>query len=234
VGTPQDVGSPYGKVLRLDPNGEAPLFAAAGNPFAADGDPRVLHYGLRNPFRFSFDSATGDLFIGEVGQWTYDWITFAPAGETGVNFGWPAFEGPQENPAGQCNSTVALRDGSTRKDPIFNLSHGAEGGATNLLTAIVGGVVYRGSAIPELRGVYLFGEFYPNRPMRALYQCDGETSEVVEIQKRCDPNTPDAACFLPIGGAPEFAQVGAIVEGHDGELYLAANGNSLLKVVAAP
>src|SRR5690606_11715450 len=159
VGAPQDVASPYGKILRLDPNGEAPLYAAAGNPFATDGDPRVLHYGLRNPFRFSFDEATGDLFIGEVGQWTYDWITFAEAGETGMNFGWPSYEGPEETPIAQCNSTVEMRAGSTRKDPIFNLSHGAQGGSSNLLTAIVGGTVYRGTTVSQLSGAYLFGEF---------------------------------------------------------------------------
>ncbi len=234
VGAPQDISSPYGKILRLDPNGEAPLYAAAGNPFAQDGDPRVLHYGLRNPFRFSFDPATGDLYIGEVGQWTYDWITFARANAMGQNFGWPRFEGPQENPAAQCNSSTPLRTGSTRTNPIFNLSHGNQGGAANLLTAIVGGTVYRGSAIPELQGVYLFGEFYPNRPMRALVQCEDQTSEVTTIQKRCDPNQPDAPCFAPVSGAPELVQVGAIVTGNDGELYLAANGNSLLKIVPAP
>lgn len=234
VGAPQDVASPYGKILRLDPNGEAPLYAAAGNPFATDGDPRVLHYGLRNPFRFSFDEATGDLFIGEVGQWTYDWITFAEAGETGMNFGWPSYEGPEETPIAQCNSTVEMRAGSTRKDPIFNLSHGAQGGSSNLLTAIVGGTVYRGTTVSQLSGAYLFGEFYPNRPMRALYQCGDQTSAITEIQKRCDPNQPNQPCFTPVGGAPELVQVGAIVQGHDGEIYLAANGNALLKVVPAP
>lgn len=234
VGAPQDVNSPYGKVLRLDPNGSAPLYAASGNPFAAGGDPRVLHYGLRNPFRFSFDSKTGDLFIGEVGQWTYDWITRAEGGSMGVNFGWPRFEGPQENPATQCNSSTPLRSGSTRTNPIFNLSHGNEGGAANLLTAIVGGVVYRGSTVPSLSGAYLFGEFYPNRPMRALYQCGDQTSEVTSIAKRCDPNQPNAPCFAPVGGAPQLVQVGAIVTGNDGEIYLAANGNALLKIVPAP
>lgn len=234
VGAPQDVSSPYGKILRLDPNGEAPLYAAAGNPFATDGDARVLHYGLRNPFRFSFDEATGDLFIGEVGQWTYDWITFAQAGEMGMNFGWPAYEGPEETPIAQCNSTTALRAGTTRKNPIFNLSHGAQGGSSNLLTTIVGGTVYRGTTVSQLSGAYLFGEFYPNRPMRALYQCGDETSDITEIQKRCDPNQPNVPCFTPVDGAPELVQVGAIVRGHDGEIYLAANGNTLLKVVPAP
>lgn len=232
-GTPQDVGSPYGKILRLDPKADPP-YAAAGNPFAEGGDPRVWHYGLRNPFRFNFDSLTGDLYIGEVGQWSNDWVTYAPAGSKGLNFGWPSYEGVTENPTQQCASNVSLRAESTRTAPIFNLTHGASGGVANLIVAIVGGTVYRGQAVPELQGAYLFGEFYPNRPMRALYQCGSETSEVTVIQKRCDPNTPDAPCFTPVDGAPQLSQVGAIVEGNDGELYIPANGNALLKVVPAP
>jgi glucose/arabinose dehydrogenase len=232
-GVPQDVSSPYGKILRLDPSKPEP-YAAEGNPFADAGDPRVYHYGVRNPFRFNFDPATGDIYIGEVGQWSHDSVAYAPANAPGSNFGWPAFEGTAENPTSQCASTTELRAGSTRTQPIFNLAHGSEGGVSNLIVAIVGGQVYRGSAIPELSGVYLFGEFYPNRPMRALYQCGSQTSEVLEIQKICDPNTPDAACFTPVGNAPDLRQVGAIVRGNDGELYLPANGNALLKIVPAP
>jgi glucose/arabinose dehydrogenase len=232
-GAPQDVNSPYGKILRLDPNA-APPYAAAGNPFATGGDARVFHYGLRNPFRFSFDPQTKDLYIGEVGQWTNDSLAHTPGGTMGVNFGWPHFEGTTENPTMRCASTTPLRAGSTRKAPIFNLAHGSMGGVLNLVVAIVGGQVYRGSAIPQLQGAYLFGEFYPNRPMRALYQCGAQTSPVTVIQKRCDPNTPNMACFAPVNGAPALGQVGAIVTGNDGELYLAANGNALMKVVAAP
>ena len=232
-GTPQDVSSPYGKILRLDPS-QPPPYAAAGNPFADEGDPRVFHYGFRNPFRFNFDALTGDLYIGEVGQWSNDWIVHAPAEAKGLNFGWPSYEGTTKNPTQQCASNTQLRAGSTRTDPIFNLAHGSSGGVSNLIVAIVGGAVYRGAAIPELYGAYLFGEFYPNRPMRALYQCGSETSEVTLIQKRCDPNTPDAPCFTPVNGAPQLSQVGAIVQGEDGELYIPANGNALLKIVPAP
>jgi hypothetical protein len=70
--------------------------------------------------------------------------------------------------------------------------------------------------------------------MRALYQCGTTTSPVTLIQKRCDPNTPDEACFTPVGGAPELSQVGSIVQGNDGELYIPANGNTILKIVPAP
>jgi glucose/arabinose dehydrogenase len=233
-GAPQDVTVPYGKILRLDPSQPAP-YAAAGNPFIGAGeDPRIWHLGVRNPCRFSFDPANGDLYIGEVGQWQHDSLHFAPSGSMGMNFGWPAFEGSQENPSGQCASTVDIRAGDTRTPPIFDLAHGAEGGVSNLVVAIIGGAVYRGSAIPELQGAYLFAEFYPNRPMRALYQCGSQTSEITQIDKICDPNTPDVPCFVPIGDAPDLRQVGAIVRGNDGELYMPANGNALLKIVPAP
>jgi len=233
-GAPQDLTVPYGKILRLDPSQPAP-YAAADNPLVgADEDKRIWHWGVRNPCRFSFDAPTGDLYIGEVGQWQHDSLHFAPGGSVGLNFGWPAFEGTQENPSGQCNSSVDLRAGDTRTAPIFDLAHGAEGGVSNLVIAIIGGRVYRGSAIPELYGAYLFAEFYPNRPVRALYQCGSTTSEITQIDKICDPNTPDVPCFVPVGDAPELRQVGAIVLGNDGELYLPANGNALLKIVPAP
>jgi hypothetical protein len=169
-----------------------------------------------------------------VGQWTNDSLAFAPANSMGLNFGWPSYEGTTKNPTMNCASSVSLRTGSTRTAPIFNLAHGSQGGVFNLIVSIVGGAVYRGNAIPALQGAYLFGEFYPNRPMRALYQCGMQTSPITVIQKRCDPNTPNAACFTPVSGAPQLSQVGAIVRGNDGELYLAANGNALLKIVPAP
>lgn len=228
-GVPQDIASPYGKILRLDPSAPAP-HAAAGNPFAAEGDARVLHYGLRNPFRFSFDSLNGDFYVGDVGQWDFEEISFAPAGAQGVNFGWPDFEGPSTD---TCPNAVSLRPGSTHTPPIHAIPHGAEGGAANLVVAVVGGRVYRGDAIPELYGAYLFGEYYPGRDMGVLYQCGEETSEIVTILKSCDANLPDAPCFVPQDGAPALGEMGAIVSGNDGELYLAANNSALLKIVPA-
>ena len=113
-GVPQDVSNVYGKLLRLDPKAPAP-HAAAGNPFTSGGDARVYHYGLRNPFRFSFDSATGDLYIGNVGQEAFDEIEFAARGTPGLNFGWPDFEGTNAN---TCPGAAALRSGSTHTQPI--------------------------------------------------------------------------------------------------------------------
>jgi glucose/arabinose dehydrogenase len=228
-GAPQDVTVPLGKILRLDPNA-APPHGVPDNPFAADGDPRVLHYGVRNPFRFSFDSMTGDLYVGDVGQWDFEEISFAPAGSQGLNFGWPDYEGEGTD---TCPDGTPLRPGSTYTPPIHSIAHGTDAGAANLIIAVVGGVVYRGDSIPELYGAYLFGEYYASRQMGALYQCGDDTSPVVTVRKRCDPNFPNDSCFVPVAGAPALADLGAIVEGHDHELYLVANLNSLLRVVPA-
>src|SRR5205085_10677506 len=88
-GAVQDTSKLFGKILRLDFDGDAP-FAAAGNPFSSDA--RVYHYGLRNPFRFSIDRPTRDLFIGDVGQNSFEEISVARGNAKGKNFGWPAFE----------------------------------------------------------------------------------------------------------------------------------------------
>jgi hypothetical protein len=101
-GVPQDIKSPYGKILRLDPNAEPP-YAAVGNPFASNGDARVLHWGFRNPDRFGFDWATGDLFIGDVGQWDYEEISW-------VGHGHAAHRHPSRRPGG--------RGGADRLDRI--------------------------------------------------------------------------------------------------------------------
>ena len=229
-GVPQDIGSPLGKILRLDPNEPAP-YAAAGNPFASDGDPRVLHYGVRNPFRFSFDSMTGDLYIGDVGQWDFEEISFAPVGSSALNFGWPDFEGTSTD---TCPNGTALRAGSTHTPPIHAIAHGADAGSADLVVAVVGGTVYRGRSIPELYGAYLFGEYYASRDMSALYQCGEATSEVLTIRKSCDANFPNDPCFVPLSGAPALGEVGAIVAGNDSELYIPANNNTLLKIVPDP
>lgn len=228
-GMPQDVGSLFGKILRLDPTGTEP-YAAPGNPFADTGDARVLHYGLRNPFRFGFDRATGDLYIGDVGQDTYEEIHVASAAQKGLNFGWAAYEGTRSTCTGK-----SLRPGSTHTPPIVE-AHRARftcSGPYCDYQSIIGGVVYRGSAVPKLKGAYLFGDYFGRR-MGALYHCGTSTSEVTLINKRCDPNAPTEACFVGMNGAPQLNELTAIVEDNAGELYLVANRETLLKIVAGP
>src|SRR4051812_24320067 len=133
-GNAQNTGSPLGKILRLNPATGA---GAAGNPGHMDN--RVWAYGLRNPWRFSFDRLNGDLSIGDVGDNTWEEIDWAPAPTRGkdFNFGWPDCEGP----TGDCPD-----------DPIITHNH------SDGWCAIVGGYVVRDPGLPTLNGRYLYGD----------------------------------------------------------------------------
>jgi glucose/arabinose dehydrogenase len=226
---PQDIGSPFGKILRLDPRGEPP-YAAPRNPFARGGDPRVYHYGLRNPYNFSFDRGTGDLYIGDVGQNSFEEVDVAPSGMAGLNFGWAAFEGVTNT----CPDRP-LRAGSTHTPPIFVADRRTRSCTGDFCDyrAVVGGVVYRGSTLPQLQGVYLFGD-YVGRRMVGIRRCGGSSSELRTIRKRCDVGFADELCFNALAGTPEFSGLTGIFEGNDGEIYMVANRDTLLKVVSAP
>ena len=139
-GNAQKTDNLLGKVLRLDVNSAEPYAIPADNPFGNE----IWVYGLRNPWRISFDSGTGDIYIGDVGQGTYEEIDHLPAGSPGgTNFGWDFREGahPFEG-----NAPAGLTD------PVAEYSH-AEGGCS-----VTGGYVYRGS-LPEWNGIYLYGDY---------------------------------------------------------------------------
>lgn len=136
----QNTNALLGKILRLDVNNGDPYSIPVDNPFGNE----VWDYGLRNPWRFSFDRATGDLWIGDVGQNTYEEIDYLPAGTPGgVNFGWSVMEG-NHGYDGQFQQGMTL--------PVAEYSH-AEGGCS-----VTGGYVYRGS-MPEWNGIYLYGDY---------------------------------------------------------------------------
>jgi glucose/arabinose dehydrogenase len=147
-GNGQSLSTLLGKMLRIDPqlSGEAPFRVPADNPFVgrADARPAIWAYGLRNPWRHSFDRLTGDLWIGDVGQTEWEEVDVQPAGSSGgENYGWNILEGSHPFFGDELPDGVA---------PIYEYSH-AEGGCT-----VIGGYVYRGEAIPELSGAYLFGD----------------------------------------------------------------------------
>lgn len=150
----QDLGTRLGKILRIDVNGPLRYAIPADNPFVGTPGalPEIWAYGLRNPWRFSFDRKTGDLFIGDVGQASFEEVDFQRASSLGgENYGWRRMEGRHcFDPATGCN------DGSL-KLPILEYSH-AQGRC-----AIIGGYRYRGTAIPQLAGRYLFGDFCNGR-----------------------------------------------------------------------
>ena len=148
--TAPNLGLLNGKILRIDPHrsGGNPYSIPASNPYATAGSARheIWASGFRNPWRFSFDRATADLIIADVGQVTWEEIDFAPA-STGAgraaNFGWPACEGF----SGSCPGT---------RPPVFAYPHDDPGGDAAQGCAIMGGYVYRGTQIPSLAGRYLY------------------------------------------------------------------------------
>lgn len=152
----QNPTTPLAAILRFDV--DDPDTPPAGNLTSdmlggAEVDERIFHWGLRNPWRFSFDRATGDLYIGDVGQGAWEEIDFLPAGAPSANFGWPAFEGQVECPS--CGGAT-LHAASTHTKPI-HVYENPEGEGDG--RSITGGVVYRGSRIPNLYGRYLYGEY---------------------------------------------------------------------------
>lgn len=140
-----------GKILRIDVLGarSGQAYAIpAGNPFVGrpDARPEILHYGLRNPFRDSIDPRTGDLWIGDVGQDLWEEVDVARAGARGLDFGWHRWEGRHcYQPATGCDPTGVVT-------PVTEYPHGNS-------CSVIGGVVYRGDAIPALRGAYLFSDY---------------------------------------------------------------------------
>jgi glucose/arabinose dehydrogenase len=149
-----------GKVLRIDVDGDD--FAAdntrnyaipADNPFVGvTGDDEIWAYGLRNPFRASFDRLTGDLYIGDVGQSAREEIDFQPAASTGgENYGWRLREGEIANPT----TGIGGPPPPGNVEPIYTYTHGSDTFQGHSVTA---GVVYRGP-VPELKGDYIFADF---------------------------------------------------------------------------
>jgi glucose/arabinose dehydrogenase len=148
-GNGQSLQTLLGKMLRIDPrsSGGAPYTVPSSNPFVGDpgARPEIWAYGLRNPWRFSFDRATGDLWIADVGQSSLEEIDRQPASSRGgENYGWNAFEGSVPFSGSSSAGGVV--------SPVFEYDH------TGGVCAVAGGYVYRGDAIPALDGAYLFAD----------------------------------------------------------------------------
>ncbi|HYD09726.1 MAG TPA: PQQ-dependent sugar dehydrogenase, partial [Acidimicrobiales bacterium] len=137
-GRAQDAGTLLGKIIRFDPAAPTPR-------------PEIWALGLRNPWRFTFDRSTGEVWIGDVGQNQWEEISRLPWEQAGANFGWDLLEGTHPFEADDAAGTVL---------PVFEYDH-SEG------QSVAGGFVYRGSAIPGLVGTYLFADTYEGE-LRAL------------------------------------------------------------------
>lgn len=152
----QNLNDLRGKILRIDVETGTPTtyVVPADNPYANDGNAatrgEIWDAGLRNPWRFSFDRQTQDLYIGDVGQEAVEEIDFQTAGESGANFGWSCYEGNSIYNAAACSQTI------TYTVPIFTVAHPTA-------ESITGGYVYRGAAVPTWQGTYFFGDFVTGR-----------------------------------------------------------------------
>ncbi|QET04884.1 PQQ-dependent sugar dehydrogenase [Cupriavidus pauculus] len=162
----QNTASLLGKVIRIDVRGTG-YAVPPGNPFAngAGGRAEIWARGLRNPWRFSFDT-DGLLYIADVGEGAREEVNVQPATAGGLNYGWDRIEGTACVGAATCDTT-----GLT--PPAFEYSH-ADGGC-----AILGGYVYRGSAVPELRGRYFYTDLCTGRLQSFAYR-DGVVTESVD------------------------------------------------------
>lgn len=157
----QRLTSLLGKVLRIDVSAGLPYRIPSDNPFAAlaGARPEVWAYGLRNPWRMSFDRATGDLFIADVGPSLWEEINWMPRGTLGSNFGWSDMLGRDCFGTGRC-------DPAAYTPPILLYDHDAG-------CAVIGGYRYRGQAIAGLQGAYLFGDFCSGTVWGGRQQPDG-------------------------------------------------------------
>ncbi|HSW99514.1 MAG TPA: PQQ-dependent sugar dehydrogenase [Patescibacteria group bacterium] len=157
-GNAQCLNSYLGKILRIDIKGATTAQRykiPAGNPFAntANAKPEIWHYGLRNPWRFSFDRQTGDMFIGDVGQDQREEVDFVVAGVSARNFGWPCYEGTavyNASSGSSCQPNVM---------PIFDYKHTDSDTSKPTGCSVIGGYIYRGDTQPEFDGTYIFSDF---------------------------------------------------------------------------
>ena len=149
-GNGQSLSSPLGKLLRIDPRagGGRPYRVPSSNPFVSreGARPEIYAYGLRNPWRFSFDRRTGDLAIGDVGQNAVEEIDFVRRGRgRGVNWGWRPFEGTRRN--------FPDESAPGARDPVIEHSHDQG------FCSITGGYIVRDPKLPSLRGRYVYGDY---------------------------------------------------------------------------
>ena len=203
-----DLSTWLGKILRIDPRpeGDRPYTVPTDNPFVGRGGakPEIWSYGLRNPWRFSFDAATKDLWVADVGQGSIEEIdlsTVAAGAGKAANFGWSAFEGRRRyNEDQPAEGTVP---------PIFQYTHD-DGNCS-----VTGGFVYRGAALPALRGAYLYSDYCAGQVRALSAGADGAVEADAVLSD--DP-----------------ASVSSFGEGHGGELYVCSlDGDAVYRIDAA-
>lgn len=213
-GVAQDLNSPLGGMLRLDVDSAAPYAIPPGNPFVGEaGLDELWAKGLRNPWKFNFDRVTGELYCGDVGDLRYEEMNII---QPGGNYGWDIVEGIEcYNPPVGCDE-----DGLTT--PLFHYNH-------DIGFAVVTGFIYRGAAIPELAGKFVFADWF----------------QTLHYAERSPGGEWVMTPFIRVAGRPGNeigSYIHAMIEGPDHEIYIAVQDNlgpyrtdtAILKVVPVP
>ena len=177
-GNGQNLNSHWGKILRVDVNSkeggknyaipQGNLTSLPANNPSSAVLPEIWDFGLRNPWRFAFDPCNADLYIGDVGQYAWEEVDVEPAGENNKNYGWVYKEGTHDKYPNLQGSNQTLTP------PVVEYSH------ANNNCSISGGFVYRGSAIPGLRGRYFYGDYCSGKIWSFAWQPGAATQDVTE------------------------------------------------------
>jgi glucose/arabinose dehydrogenase len=197
----QSLSEKLAKILRIDVDTR---LAPPGNMTGPGVDPLIWDWGVRNPWRFSFDRKTGDLYIGDVGEGRYEEIDFEPAGTGHRNYGWATMEGFHCSFTTTCDQTGLIL-------PIIEHPHPTA-------HAIVGGYVYRGKKIPCLRGRYIYGDYRDQKVWTLTYE-----QGVLSAQKEL---TSDLNPTFQISLSPS-----SFAEDNEGEIHLVTLvGNKMFRI----
>ncbi|MDE0835720.1 MAG: PQQ-dependent sugar dehydrogenase [Akkermansiaceae bacterium] len=214
-GKAQNLSSHLGKLLRLDVSGKKGYKIPKDNAFAGKKGalPEIHAYGLRNPWRCSFDRDTGDFWIGDVGQNAWEEINFVEKGEVGgMNFGWRLREADVETP----KKKVGGKRPKDNVEPVYVYKHGS-GPREGL--SVTGGFVYRGSKLADLKGRYIFAD-YQNPRIWSVVEKGGKVSGFTDHSSELQPKRGSINLISSFG------------EDADGELYITSLSGPVYRIVA--
>jgi glucose/arabinose dehydrogenase len=205
-----------GKVLRLDVDSATPYAIPGDNPFIGQvGDDEIWSFGLRNPWRTSFDRMTGEMYIADVGQGVIEELNVEQPGDGGINYGWDCKEGNDCGPAGCSGFGCGCAD-SDLVDPVHQYNHGG----SPFRCSITGGYVYRGCEIPTLDGTYFYADYCSDQIWSLRIE---QKTHVVDFADRTSELDPPNGTINDISSFGEDAR---------GEIYICDQGGQVWKIVA--
>ncbi len=209
--TAQDLSQLLGKILRIDVDSARPYAIPDDNPFVGIEGARaeIWSYGFRNPWRFSFDRETGEMYIADVGETGREEVTVQPTGCGGLNFGWSIFEGTLCRLRMDCGLADLV-------PPTLEYDRAGQG------ASITGGFVYRGCAIPELRGTYFYADFVQGF-VRSFVFVGGE---VLDERDWTDELIPE--------GEVAIGRISSFGEDANGEMYICEIGGTVYRLSPSP